>query len=172
MVTDDFGDFRVCETRVLSDYGLLMVLAVKDKSCRKKKCQQRVKDSSDKSKYWDNRKTVIRKHIRMWCKYRFLVVEPLDPADRDRSSLVNPPATSPRHSSSEVTIDLPWKNDCWSRPLETTNECGALVIRSPPKTPRPVVSERRPLAGWTSSWGEPVWETGVHSLQVWSSRRA
>ena len=35
MVADDFGDFRICETRVLSDYGLLMVLAVKDESCRK-----------------------------------------------------------------------------------------------------------------------------------------
>ena len=36
MVADDFGDLRICETRVLSDYGLLMVLAVKDESCRRK----------------------------------------------------------------------------------------------------------------------------------------
>ena len=36
MVSDDFGDFRICETRVLSDYGLLMVLAVKDEGCRKR----------------------------------------------------------------------------------------------------------------------------------------
>ena len=35
MVADNFGDIRICETRILGDYGLLMVLAVKDKSCRK-----------------------------------------------------------------------------------------------------------------------------------------
>ena len=34
MVADDFRDFRIRETRILSDYGLLVVLAVKDKSCR------------------------------------------------------------------------------------------------------------------------------------------
>lgn len=34
MVADDLGDLGVCETWVLSDYGLLVVLAVEDKSCR------------------------------------------------------------------------------------------------------------------------------------------
>lgn len=48
------------------------------------------------------------------CKYRFLVVEPLDPADRDRSSLVNLLASSLPHFSSGVTTDLLWKNGCWS----------------------------------------------------------
>ena len=84
----------------------------------------------------------------MWCKYRFLVVEPLDPADRDRSSLVNRPASSLPHSSSEATIDLPWRSGCWSWELETRNGRGALVIRGPLKTPRPVVIfGPLPLAG-------------------------
>ena len=34
MIADDFRDLRICETRILSDYGLLVVLAVKNKSCR------------------------------------------------------------------------------------------------------------------------------------------
>lgn len=34
MIADNFRDLRICETRILSDYGLLVVLAVKDKSCR------------------------------------------------------------------------------------------------------------------------------------------
>ena len=33
MIADDFRDLRICETWVLSDYGLLVVLAVKNKSC-------------------------------------------------------------------------------------------------------------------------------------------
>lgn len=34
MVADNLRDLRICETRILSDYGLLAVLAVKDESCR------------------------------------------------------------------------------------------------------------------------------------------
>ena len=34
MIADNFRDLRICETRILSDYGLLVVLAVKDESCR------------------------------------------------------------------------------------------------------------------------------------------
>ena len=34
MIANDFRDLRICETRILSDYGLLVVLAVKNKSCR------------------------------------------------------------------------------------------------------------------------------------------
>ena len=34
MITDDFRDLWVCKTWILSDYGLLVVLAVKNKSCR------------------------------------------------------------------------------------------------------------------------------------------
>ena len=170
MVADDFGDFRVCETRVLSDYGLLMVLAVKDEGCRKRVSNES-KIAVMKASTGTIGRRLIRKHVRMWCKYRFLVVEPWDPADRDRSSLVNRPATSLPHSSSEVTIDLLWKSCCWSWPLGTRNGCGALEIRSPLRTPRPVIFGPLPLAGWTSFW-EQAWETCVHSLQLWPSRRA
>ena len=34
MIADDFRDLGICETRILSDYGLLVVLPVKNKSCR------------------------------------------------------------------------------------------------------------------------------------------
>ena len=60
------------------------------------------------------RKAVIRKHVGIRCKYRFLVVEPLDPADRDRSSSVSFPATCLSHFSLEATADLLWKDDCRS----------------------------------------------------------
>ena len=33
MIANDFGNFWICETRILSDYALLVVLAVKDESC-------------------------------------------------------------------------------------------------------------------------------------------
>ena len=55
---------------------------------------------------WVTRRTVIRKHVGTWSKYRFLVVEPLDPADRDRSSSVSFLATCLSHFSSEAITDL------------------------------------------------------------------
>ena len=39
MVADDLGYLGVCETWILSDYGLLVVLAVENESC-KMACQK------------------------------------------------------------------------------------------------------------------------------------
>ena len=71
-------------------------------------------NGNSEEEYWVTRRTVIRKHVGTWCKYRFLVVEPLDPADRDRSSSVSFLATCLSRFSSEATADLLWEGDCRS----------------------------------------------------------
>ena len=56
MVADDFGDLWIREARVLSDHGLLVVLAVKDESCRMRQIledrQAQIRDS-DEDKCWE-----------------------------------------------------------------------------------------------------------------------
>ena len=113
----------------------------------------------------------VRKHVGYKWKYRFLVEEPLDPADRDRSSSANRLASSLPHFSSEPTTDPLWRGDCRSQLLGIGNEYGALVIRSPPMTRRLVISELLLLVGKKSFWEQGL-ETCFHSLQLYSSRRA
>ena len=102
MIADDFRDLRICETRILSDYGLLVVLAVKNKSCRMV-CQKSGEIHLVTAVRTTTRRLgmmeVKRQLAERKCTYRFLVVEPLDPADRDRSSLAYLLATSLLHFS-------------------------------------------------------------------------
>ena len=98
---------------MLSDYGLLVVLAVEDESCGlggQKGCKIR-RVTAVKMRFGEGGQKKLE-GMKNRCRYRFLVVEPLDPADRDRLSSANLLATSLSHSSSELTTDS--KGGCWS----------------------------------------------------------
>ena len=67
MVADDFGDLRIREAWVLSDHGLLVVLAVKDESCRMRQMledrQSQIRDRGE-DKCWESRTTTVAKHVK------------------------------------------------------------------------------------------------------------